>query len=101
MKRKVPKIKNGEEYLDVKMGRMRIYFDKRYRVISTINDLLIGILFVVGSILNFFDEAEMIGLISYLAGSTFLVARPILRLMHSATLRKEIQDKDTYTTDDD
>ncbi|ERN55135.1 YrhK family protein [Alkalihalophilus marmarensis] len=99
MKNKVTRIKNGEEYLDVKLGRMRIYFDKRYRVISTINDLLIGILFVIGSILNFFDQAEKIGLICYLAGSTFLVVRPILRLMHSASLRKEIQDKDTYTTD--
>ncbi|MCK0472692.1 YrhK family protein [Halalkalibacter sp. APA_J-10(15)] len=99
MKNKIAKIKNDEEYLDVKMGRVRIYFDKRYRVISTINDLLIGVLFVIGSILNFFDKMEKIGLIFYLAGSTFLVVRPVLRLMHSASLRKEIRDKGTYTPD--
>ncbi len=99
-KLKLPVVKDGEDYLDVKAGRFRLYFDKRYRVLSTINDILIGVLFVAGSILNFFDGLDIIGKVCYLLGSTFLVVRPILRLMHSASLRNEMKDTDTYTRDE-
>ncbi|RCW77301.1 YrhK family protein [Saliterribacillus persicus] len=94
----MPSIKDGEEYIDVKAGRFRLYLNKRYQVFSTINDMLIGILFVLGSILNFWSSLEMEGMIAYLLGSIFLVVRPVLRLINSATLRDEIKSKDTYTT---
>ncbi|MBP3952493.1 YrhK family protein [Bacillus suaedae] len=93
---KIPKVRNGEEYIDVKAGKFRLYFDKRYRVFSTLNDILIGVLFVLGSIFNFFTNMQLVGSILYLLGSAFLVVRPILRLMHSASLRREIKDKETY-----
>ena len=94
---KIPEVKDGEEYLEIKANRFRLFFNKRYKVITVINDLLIGLLFVTGSILNFFEAAEIVGNVSYLLGSTFLVVRPILRLMHNTSLRKEMKEKETYT----
>ncbi|WP_227521943.1 YrhK family protein [Bacillus solitudinis] len=93
----MPKITDEEEYLSIQAGRFRIFFNKRYRVITVLNDLLIGVLFLTGSCLNFFSITETYANVFYLLGSLFLVGRPVLRLMHNTSLRKEMKDKDTYT----
>ncbi|MFC5713017.1 YrhK family protein [Thalassorhabdus alkalitolerans] len=95
----MPQIQEGKEYLDVKAGRFRLYFYRRYKVITVINDLLIGILFVTGSLLNFSSQTEIFGMVAYLLGSIFLFIRPLLRLIRNTSLRRDITDKDTYTTD--
>ncbi|MFC0471622.1 YrhK family protein [Halalkalibacter kiskunsagensis] len=91
----MPIINSREDYFDMKIGRFRLLFHKRYRVIKVINDLLIGLLFITGSCLNFFPATEPYGNICYLLGSTFLVGRPILKLMHSISLRRELKGKHT------
>ncbi|WP_280771202.1 YrhK family protein [Salipaludibacillus daqingensis] len=92
----MPDIWDKKDQLDVKAGRFRLYFKKRYRLITTVNDLFIGIFFVCGSILNFFSSAEMIGMILYLCGSLLLASRPVLRIMHDAQLRNEMKDSENY-----
>ncbi|RKL67157.1 hypothetical protein CR203_11640 [Salipaludibacillus neizhouensis] len=90
------KIRETEEYIDVKAGRFRIFFRKRYRLITTLNDLLIGLFFVAGSCLNFFTSTEIIGSIFYLCGSLFLASRPVLRIMHNTSLRNEMKHSSNY-----
>ncbi|WP_227938356.1 YrhK family protein [Alkalihalobacillus deserti] len=93
----MPDIWDSKDQLEVKVGRFRLYFKKRYKLITTVNDLLIGMLFVAGSCLNFYSATETFGNVLYLCGSLFLVGRPGLRIMHDASLRKEMKDSDNYT----
>ncbi|RNA67121.1 YrhK family protein [Alteribacter keqinensis] len=91
-----PEISHKKDFLDVKAGRFRLYFRKRYRLITTVNDLLIGLFFVTGSILNFFSSAEIFGMVLYLCGSLLLGSRPVLRIMHDAELRNEMKESSNY-----
>lgn len=85
-----------DDYIDMQAGRFRIYFRKRYRLITTVNDLLIGFFFVVGSILNFFTALQTIGNSLYLCGSLLLASRPVLRIMHDTSLRNEMKESSNY-----
>lgn len=90
------KIRNRNEYLDIKAGGFRLFFKKRYKLITTMNDILIGFFFVGGSILNFFSTTELYGRILYLCGSLMLASRPILRIAHDTSLRKEMKRSESY-----
>ncbi|SFE73428.1 YrhK family protein [Alteribacillus iranensis] len=92
----MPDIFDDKDYLDVKAGRFRLYFRKRYRLITTVNDLLIGLFFVTGSILNFFQSLSIVGSILYLCGSLLLGSRPVLRIMHDTSLRNEMKESENY-----
>ncbi|WP_353626262.1 YrhK family protein [Bacillus sp. JCM 19041] len=83
------RIRNKKEYLDVKAGGFRLFFKKRYKLITTVNDILIGFFFVGGSILNFFSTTETYGRILYLGGSLLLASRPVLRIAHDTSLRRK------------
>lgn len=90
------KIQETEEYFDIKAGRFRIFFRKRYSLITTVNDLLIGLFFVVGSCLNFFSGVAVFGNAFYLCGSLLLASRPVLRIMHNTSLRNEMKHSENY-----
>ncbi|WP_035187175.1 YrhK family protein [Alteribacter aurantiacus] len=92
----MPDISDKKDYLDIKAGRFRLYFRKRYQLITTVNDLLIGFFFVTGSILNFFSSVEIVGMILYLCGSLLLASRPVLRIMHDSELRNEMKESSNY-----
>jgi len=87
---------DGKDRLDVKFGRFRLFFKKRFKLITTVNDLLIGLFFVTGSILNFFSSTEIVGTILYLLGSLLLASRPVLRIMHDTQLRNEMKESENY-----
>ncbi|SDI79507.1 YrhK family protein [Alteribacillus bidgolensis] len=92
----MPAIKDEKHYVNIKAGRFRVFFRKRYRLITTLNDILIGFLFVLGSCLNFFQATANFGNVAYLLASFTLTVRPILKLIHNSTLRNEMKDKDSY-----
>lgn len=92
----MPGISDTTDVLDVKAGRFRLYFKKRYQLITTVNDLMIGFFFVSGSVLNFFSPTEIIGMIFYLFGSLLLGSRPVLRIMHDTQLRNEMKESRNY-----
>ncbi|WP_078577932.1 YrhK family protein [Salipaludibacillus agaradhaerens] len=92
----MPDTFDDKNYLGIKMGKFKLYFRKRYRLITTVNDLLIGILFVAGSCFNFFSTTEIVGMVCYLGGSLFLASRPILRIMHTTALRNEMKESENY-----
>jgi YrhK-like protein len=94
----IPDIWDYENYLYIKAGRFRLYFRKRYRLITTVNDLLIGLLFVTGSCLNCASATAVYGHIFYLCGRLLLGSRPVLRIMHDISLRNEVKQKDLYNS---
>lgn len=66
--------------LSLRVGRKQIDIDSRWEAASILNDMMTGLWFVIGSILNLLDVAEMAALVFYLVGSTQLLARAVIRL---------------------
>lgn len=73
------------EYEDVivKFGKYRFYFQNYYRIISLVNDLLLGTLYFGGSLSNLLDGPKILGQVLFLTGSFFLIMRPVLKLLHT------------------
>ena len=52
------------------------------------NDLTLGIWFLIGSILFLFQETKVIGTILFILGSAQLLGRPILKLIHAFYIKR-------------
>lgn len=93
----MPKIETKEHDLDpgkdediiLKTGNFRIYFQNYYTLISLINDLFTGALYLTASILQLFTDYSRLGMYMYLFGAVFLLMRPLLKIAHNIFLYKE------------
>ena len=70
---------HGDEW-DVRIGREELRIRGRYEVISILNDILVAIWFIIGSILFFSESTATIGIWLFLLGSIELLIRPAIRL---------------------
>jgi len=77
----------------VHFGRDELVIRQRYEVVSILNDLLIGIWFVMGSVFFFYDSLAYTGTWLFLLGSVQLLIRPTIRL----TRRVHLQRLDPHT----
>ncbi|GGN64214.1 hypothetical protein GCM10007971_31890 [Oceanobacillus indicireducens] len=88
----LPKIKtkeNGDRYdLELSNGRFSLYVIKKYESIQLIGDILTGISFVTGSILNITGAASIYGQILYLIGSLALTVRPTIKIIRRSKLNR-------------
>ncbi|EXJ23529.1 hypothetical protein ADIAL_0966 [Alkalibacterium sp. AK22] len=80
-----------DEDIIIKAGGFRVYFQNYYTIISLGNDLLTGMLYLVGSLLATFTEMETAPMYLYIFASLFLLMRPILKIIHSVFLYTEDQ----------
>lgn len=62
------------------LGPERLVIDRRYEVLSILNDFLIGIWFLVGSWLFFYPALESTGIWLFVIGSLQFLVRPVIRL---------------------
>ncbi|WP_198042704.1 YrhK family protein [Oceanobacillus sp. AG] len=89
----LPKIKtkeNGDRYdLELSNGRFSLYVIKKYESIQLIGDILTGISFVTGSILNITGAASIYGQILYLIGSLALTVRPTIKIIRRSKLNRD------------
>lgn len=81
----IPKIRTNEsdnKYdLEVDQGPFEIYFKEKYASLQILVDVVVGLFFVTGSILNFMESAQVLGNISYLIGSVALALRAVLKII--------------------
>ncbi|MFQ3545984.1 YrhK family protein [Halobacillus rhizosphaerae] len=86
-----------EQYADIKMGSHNIFFKKGYDVLYTINDFIIGVWFLIGSIFFYFESLKTWGVTLFVLGSLQLLIRPTIRLVHRFHMRnyyrKEYEEK--------
>ena len=61
---------------------------ERYEVLSIINDIMIGLEFLLGSFLFFSDSTVTIGTWFFVVGSAQLLIRPAIRLGRRIHLQK-------------
>lgn len=74
--------------LDLPFTRDEIVLRQRYEVASILNDLLIAIWFIVGSVLFFSESTATAGTWLFLLGSVQLAIRPAIRLSRRVHLTR-------------
>ncbi|WP_370224446.1 YrhK family protein [Cytobacillus sp.] len=62
--------------------------EKRYRVVSFINDLLLGVLYFIGSILFLTDVSQAVSISFFLAGSIMMIIRAGLNILKDLHINK-------------
>ncbi|WP_158595116.1 YrhK family protein [Oceanobacillus piezotolerans] len=84
----LPKVEKTNEYYALEMGKFELFFSRRYRLLSLVNDLTLGLWYVTGSILFLFHSTEKIGNIFFILGGIQLLGRPILKMTHAFFIRR-------------
>ena len=74
--------------LVLSIGHDELVIRRRYEVASIVNDILVALWFIVGSILFFSDATTIAGTWCFLAGSIELLIRPVIRLARHLSLRR-------------
>ncbi|MBB2975930.1 hypothetical protein FHX49_001497 [Microbacterium endophyticum] len=74
--------------LDIRIGNDELVIRNRYETLSITNDFLIGVMFVVGSILFLWSSTTTVGTVFFIIGSAQLLIRPSLRLSRRFHLRR-------------
>ncbi|WP_434995212.1 YrhK family protein [Arthrobacter sp. Ld5] len=69
--------------LDLNLGGRELILHNRYETLSILNDVLIAVWFIVGSLLFFNESTATAGTWLFLAGSIELLIRPVIRLSRS------------------
>lgn len=82
-----------DKYIEIKMGRHNLFFKKGYDLSYTINDLLLGLWFLVGSIFFLYESLKDWGVYLFILGSVQMLIRPTIRLIHRFQLRKHYSDE--------
>ncbi|NHD18174.1 MULTISPECIES: YrhK family protein [Actinopolyspora] len=74
--------------LVLRIGHEELSIRKRYEALSIVNDILIALWFVVGSVLFFWESTTFLGTWFFLVGSIELAIRPAIRLKRQLHLRR-------------
>lgn len=77
---------NGD--IDLRVGDHELVIRQRYAVVSIVNDVLIGIWFLIGSFLFFSDALMFAGTCLFVLGSVEMLIRPVIRLARHLHLRR-------------
>ena len=79
----------SEPHLDrIPLGPEVLVIRDRYETLSIANDVLIGIWFVVGSILFFSEATTEVATALFVVGSVQMLIRPVIRLSRRLHLRR-------------
>lgn len=92
---KMQKQKKGKSTaeIDFDIGRYEVIIGRRYGFFYTLNDILIAIWFIIGSILFFWDVTEIAGTWLFLIGSVELLIRPLIRITRNSHLQRITSSK--------
>ncbi|KPV40711.1 hypothetical protein AN478_06025 [Thiohalorhabdus denitrificans] len=77
----------GEPELAIRLGREELLIRNRYQAASMINDFLIGLWFLLGSIAFLWQAWQEVGVWLFILGSAQLLVRPLIRLSHRLHLK--------------
>ena len=87
-------IKKKQEAVYIDTGNHEIIIEQRYQVLSNLNNLLLGILFLVGSILFLSKDLQTLAISFFIAGSLLMVVRAVLDIAKNTHLRRiRVQNK--------
>lgn len=81
----------SKDYYELKLGNYDLFFKKSYEILYNINDFLIAIFFLIGSILFLSDKWEYAGVWCFIIGSAQYAVRPLIRIIHSIHFKKYVK----------
>lgn len=70
------------------IGHDELVIRQRYEALSIANDILVGLWFIIGSILFFFPSTSTTAIWLFLIGSIEMIIRPIIRMARKVHLIK-------------
>lgn len=70
-------------------GHEELVIRQRYEVLSIINDILIGVWFLIGSVFFFYPSLTPTGTWLFVVGSIELLIRPVIRLSRRLHLQRK------------
>ncbi|WP_010529258.1 YrhK family protein [Lentibacillus jeotgali] len=79
---------NTKSEIDIDIGDHEIAIKKRYELYYNLNDILIAVWFIVGSIFFFWEVTKDAGTWLFLIGSLELLIRPFIRIGRKTHLRR-------------
>lgn len=83
--------------LTLTIGHEELVVRQRWETVSIVNDVLVALWFVIGSILFFWEDTTVAATWFFLVGSLQFLARPVIRLRRRLHLRRIRGDR--YTDD--
>ncbi len=86
-----------EDTLAIEFGREELDIRNRYEVLSILNDFVIGLWFVAGSVLFFSGSTSTVGIWMFLLGSLQMLIRPGIRLARRVQLHRVSPEHPTDT----
>ncbi|MBN8203033.1 YrhK family protein [Bacillus sp. NTK034] len=81
-------VREQQEDVHIEIGDYEMIIEKRYRVVSFINDLLLGVLYFIGSILFLTDVSQAVSISFFLAGSIMMIIRAGLNILKDLHINK-------------
>ncbi|MEJ2871461.1 YrhK family protein [Actinomycetospora sp. OC33-EN08] len=90
----------GPSPLTLDLGPDEVVISRRYEALSIVNDILIGIWFLIGSILFFSEATTTAGTWLFVIGSVELLVRPVIRLSRIVHLRRRAGRATSGSSDD-
>ena len=70
------------------IGHDEIVLRRRYELLSIVNDILVAVWFIVGSVLFFHESTTTAGTWLFLVGSVELLIRPAIRLVRRVHIQR-------------
>lgn len=81
----IPKIKTKQSEnsidLEIEQGKFKIYFIEKYATLQLMGDILVGLFFISGAILSFWEATTTFSRAAYLIGSFSFAIRPVLKIL--------------------
>ncbi|MEC9492174.1 YrhK family protein [Flexistipes sp.] len=74
--------------ITITLGKDRLVIQKRYKFASILNDFLIAVWFLMGSVMFLYPDWVKAGTWLFILGSAQLLIRPCIRLAHHIHLKK-------------
>lgn len=74
--------------LVLRLGKEELLIRRRYETLSIVNDVLIALWFIIGSLLFFWEASTTWGVWCFLLGSIELGIRPAIRLRRRVHLQR-------------
>ena len=78
----------GASSLTIRIGPQELVIRRRYEAASIVNDVLIGLWFLIGSVFFFFDSLTRAGTVLFVIGSVPVLIRPVVRLARHLHLQR-------------
>jgi hypothetical protein len=79
---------DADRSVTFRVGDEELVVRRKYETLSIVNDLMIGVWFVVGSSMFFSEATQTAGTVMFLLGSVQLLIRPVIRLTRNLHLQR-------------